>query len=203
MVPSEPPDPWQVIELGTDAEFRDIQFLDAQNGWMVGGVGVSVPGGILARTRDGGLTWEYRTGILGKRSGSHSVDMNAVHFIDTLHGTIAAESGTIVRTEDGGASWEKVYPVGPIYAHHRDIDFIDATRGWIIGRRGVLRTEDGGTTWQKIDEDLESAGEAIDMIDERRGWMVGKFGQVWSTADGGITWESVPALGDLTGSLRR
>ena len=195
----EPPDPWETIELGTDAEFRDIHFLDAQNGWMVGGVSISVPGGILARTRDGGLSWEYRTGILGKRSGSTSVDMNAVHFIDTSRGTIVAESGTVVRTEDGGASWEKVYPVGPVYAHHRDIDFVDDSHGWIIGRRGVLRTEDGGVSWEKVDEDLESAGEAIDMIDEYRGWMVGKFGQVWRTADGGITWESVPALGDLEG----
>jgi photosystem II stability/assembly factor-like uncharacterized protein len=122
-----------------------------------------------------------------------------VHFIDSTRGTIAAEAGTIVRTDDGGASWEKVYPVGPVYAQYRDIDFVDDTHGWIIGRRGVIRTEDGGSTWLKIDKDLESAGQSIDMIDRQWGWMVGKFGQVWRTFDGGVHWESVPALGDLEG----
>jgi photosystem II stability/assembly factor-like uncharacterized protein len=195
----QPADPWEVIELGTAASFRDVYFLDAENGWMVGEVGVSIPGGILARTHDGGLTWEYRTGILGKRSGSHSVDLNAVHFVDLMRGTIAAEAGTMVTTGDGGATWEKVYPVGPVYAQFRDLDFVDDSHGWAIGRLGVRRTEDGGSTWKRIDEELESAGESIDMIDRERGWMVGQFGQVWRTGDGGITWERVPALGDLGG----
>ena len=41
------------VDQVASAEYRDIFFLDAQNGWMVGGVGVSVPGGIVAHTRDG------------------------------------------------------------------------------------------------------------------------------------------------------
>jgi photosystem II stability/assembly factor-like uncharacterized protein len=190
---------WQTIELGTDAEFRDIFFLDALNGWMVGGVGVSVPGGIVARTGDGGLTWQYRTRVIPERSRTMSIDMNAVYFLDPLRGIIAAESGTIIRTEDGGESWQKVRPTGPIYAPHHDVDFVDDNNGWIVGRQGVLRTEDGGVSWKRIDENLDMAGEALDMLDIRRGWMVGKFGLVSRTNDGGINWEIVPALGDLEG----
>jgi photosystem II stability/assembly factor-like uncharacterized protein len=190
---------WQTIELGTDAEFRDIFFLDALNGWMVGGVGVSVPGGIVARTRDGGLTWQYRTRVIPERPRTMSIDMNAVCFLDSLRGIIAAESATIMRTEDGGESWQKVPPTGPIYAPHQDVDFVDDKNGWIVGRQGVLRTEDGGASWKKIDENLDMAGEALDMLDIRRGWMVGKFGLVHRTNDGGINWEAVPALGNLEG----
>ncbi len=195
----QPPAPWQVIELGTEAEFRDIFFLDVRNGWMVGEVGVSVPGGIVARTRDGGLSWTYQTGIIGKRSGTTSIDMNAVHFVDQTRGVVAAESATILRTDDGGESWDRVPPSGPVYAHNRDIDFVDPAHGWLIGRIGVLRTEDGGASWERLDEDPGSRGEAIDMIDLRRGWMVGRNGKVWRTDDGGVTWASVPALGDLEG----
>jgi photosystem II stability/assembly factor-like uncharacterized protein len=190
---------WQAVELGTDAEFRDIFFLDARQGWMVGGVGVSVPGGIVARTRDGGLTWQYQTKVITERHGSTSVDLNAVHFTDELHGVVAAESGTILRTVDGGATWDRIFPTGSIYAHHRDVEFVDEANGWIIGRQGVLRTEDGGVTWWRIDEDLGAAGEDLQMLDASRGWMVGKFGRVHRTADGGVTWEQVPALGDLEG----
>lgn len=192
-------DPWERIELGTDAEFRDIFFLDAQNGWMVGSAGINVPGGILGRTRDGGLTWEYQSGLISKRRGSHSVDLNAVHFMTPLQGVIAAESGVILQTEDGGDSWKRVSRGGPVYAHHRNLDFVDDLNGWIIGRKGVLRTEDGGNTWKRANEEQEVMGTAIDFLDLERGWVVGKFGRVQRTEDGGATWQMVPALGNLDG----
>ena len=195
----EPQDPWQVIELETDAEFRDIFFLDAQNGWMVGEVGISVPGGIVARTTDGGLTWKYKTGVVGKRWRTHSVDLNAVHFTDLQHGIIAAEAGTILRTTDGGDTWKVVPPTGPVYAQNKDISFVDALNGWIIGRQGVQYTEDGGETWQRVDEARKLTGNAIQFLDLQRGWVVGKFGNVHRTDDGGVTWAKVEAAGNLAG----
>lgn len=195
----EPEVAWQTVELGTDAGFRDIFFLDASKGWMVGEVGLAAPGGIVARTRDGGLTWQYRTKVIPTRRATHSIGMNAVHFLDELNGVIAAESGTIMRTEDGGDTWQKVPPTGPIYASHRDIDFVDERNGWIVGRMGVLRTEDGGASWERVDENLDMAGESLDMLDVLNGWMVGKFGLVLHTVDGGVTWEKIPALGNLEG----
>ena len=197
---SGPPEvPWEAIELGTDASFRDIFFLDADNGWMVGDVGLTVPGGIIARTRDGGDTWQYTTRVIAQRSKASSIDLNAVWFFSGDVGVIAAESGVMLRTDDGGGSWQTIPPTGPVYAHHRDLDFIDSLNGWVIGRRGVLRTEDGGASWQRIDEGLDAAGQAFDMLDAQEGWMVGKFGLVHRTVDGGVTWELVPACGDLDG----
>lgn len=192
-------DSWERIELGTDAEFRDIFFLDDQNGWIVGAAGINVPGGIIGRTRDGGQTWEYQSGLIGKRSGSHSVDLNAVHFTTLQRGVIAAESGVILQTEDGGESWKKVPFGAAVYAHHQDLDFVDEMNGWILGRKGVLRTEDGGGTWKQVNEDKGVMGNAIDFLNLEDGWVVGKFGKVYHTLDGGITWEIVPALGNLEG----
>lgn len=192
-------DPWEIIDLGTDAEFRDIFFLDSLNGWMVGGVGVSVPGGIVARTTDGGQTWKYKTGVIPKRYRTTSIDMNAVYFTDLQNGVIAAEAGTILHTEDGGETWKKVPPTGPVYARNHDIAFVDASNGWIIGREGVRRTEDGGATWVRIDEEGKLVGNAIQFLDLERGWVVGKFGAVYRTEDGGVTWETVQAAGDLEG----
>jgi len=192
-------DPWEIIELGTDAEFRDIFFLDAQNGWMVGGVGIAVPGGIVGSTTDGGKTWKYKTGIIPKRYKTTSIDLNAVYFTDLQHGVIAAEAGTIIRTEDGGETWKKAALTGPVYARNQDVDFVDALNGWIIGREGVRRTEDGGATWERIDEEQKLEGNAIQFLDRNRGWVAGKFGAVYRTEDGGVTWETVPAYGSLEG----
>lgn len=197
--PGEPEDPWETIELGTDAEFRDIFFTDARNGWIVGSAGIRVPGGIIGRTRDGGSTWEFQTGLISKRSGSHSIDMNAVHFVDEMTGTIAAESGVVLGTADGGESWKRVAASGPIYAHNRAIAFIDARQGWLLGRQGVRHTADGGATWKRVDEGRETTGNAIAFTSPQRGWIVGKFGDVQRTADGGVTWEEVAALGDVSG----
>jgi photosystem II stability/assembly factor-like uncharacterized protein len=192
-------DPWQVIDLGTDAEFRDIFFLDAQNGWMVGGVGVSVPGGIVARTTDGGQTWRYKTGVIPNRYQTMNINMNAVYFTDLQHGVVAAEAGRIMRTEDGGETWKMVGAPGPVYARNHDVDFVDAMNGWIIGREGVRRTEDGGATWARIDEERKLEGNAIQFLDQDRGWVAGKFGAVSRTVDGGVTWATVAAYGSLDG----
>ena len=192
-------DPWEQIELGTDAEFRDMFFLDNQNGWMVGAGGINVGGGILGRTRDGGLTWEYQTGLIAKKRLSNSVDLNAVHFLDLQRGIIAAESGVILLTEDGGDSWETVSFAAPIYAHLYDIDFIDDLKGWIVGSKGVLVTEDGGQTWAPAEEEDRMGGRALDFIDHSRGWVVGKLGAVHRTEDGGSTWSPVFPMGNLDG----
>lgn len=192
-------DSWERIELGTDAEFRDIFFLDSQNGWIVGSAGIKVPGGILGRTRDGGKTWQYQSGLIPKRRKATSVDLNAVHFMTPLRGVIAAESGVILVTEDGGDNWETAPFSGPVYAHNRDLDFVDDLNGWIVGGKGVLRTEDGGGTWKLAGPNGDLTGNALDFVNLDRGWVVGKFGQVHRTDDGGVTWEKVPALGNLDG----
>ncbi len=190
---------WESVELGTDAEFRDVFFLDSQNGWIVGKGGVGITGGIIGRTRDGGGTWTYRSGLIGKRPRTRSVDLNAVVFVDTLRGCIAAGAGTMITTTDGGETWDRIPPTGPVYAQNKDIDFVDDRNGWVIGRQGVLRTDDGGDSWRRVDEEEKMTGDALDFLDLEHGWVVGKFGAAHRTEDGGVTWEKVEAWGDLEG----
>lgn len=52
---------WEEIQIGTDAVFNGLHFVDADVGWIVGG-GPFVSGGIVGRTEDGGRTWRYHTG---------------------------------------------------------------------------------------------------------------------------------------------
>ncbi|TFH05870.1 MAG: hypothetical protein E4H14_11895 [Candidatus Thorarchaeota archaeon] len=69
----------------------DIQFIDDQNGWIVG-TEIAV-----MHTPDGGSTW-YQQSVPADRGNR----MMAVCFVDESHGWIVGSDGTILRTSTGG-----------------------------------------------------------------------------------------------------
>ncbi len=72
-------------------DLRDIQFFDADNGWIVGNVGP-------LHTTDGGATW---TAL----SGFSAYELNDLQFTDAQNGWAVGSNGTILHTGDGGATW--------------------------------------------------------------------------------------------------
>ncbi len=192
----EPTERWVVEDLGTQAEFRDVFFLDARNGWIVGG-GHNIEGGIIGRTTDGGRTWTYRSGIAKPLRQPGGLHLNAVWFHDLTTGFIVGDRHHLLRTIDGGEHWHKVSRNTGIWAHMRDLQFVDKEYGWAIGNGGLARTTDGGANWgPPLPLDPEETeykpmrGQAIHFVDRERGWLVGKFGLISSTTDGGISWTS-------------
>jgi photosystem II stability/assembly factor-like uncharacterized protein len=193
----EPPERWVEIPLGTRAEFRDIFFLDADRGWIVGG-GINIKGGIVGSTTDGGRTWSFKSGITQPSSRASSFHLNAVWFVDEQTGYIAGDGFHILRTIDGGEHWHKLPTARKVWAHLGDIQFVDRDHGWAIGSGGLVRTTDGGESWQGplgIDPSVggisRTVGTALRFIDRDRGWLVGQFGLIRLTTDGGISWISV------------
>lgn len=84
--------------------WQNIYFTDSLNGWVV-----SEGSDYIARTRNGGRTWDtLRLSTMTYGGG------NAVYFGDTLHGIVAGHSGfgigpgKISRTTDGGRTWSRV-----------------------------------------------------------------------------------------------
>jgi len=170
-----------------------VFFLDAMNGWIVGG-GHNIEGGILGRTTDGGRTWEFRSGIAKPLHQPGGLHLNAVWFHDLNTGFMAGDRRHLLRTLDGGEHWHKVSRTTGIWAHMRDLQFVDDQYGWAIGNGGLARTVDGGANWQPplpLDPDAEYKpvrGQAIHFVDREQGWMVGKFGLIRMSADGGRSW---------------
>jgi photosystem II stability/assembly factor-like uncharacterized protein len=180
--------PWQALEISTDASFNDLWFVDDRQGWVVGG-GYDVEGGIIGRTTDGGVTWRFASGFVGRWPGVIAFSMNAVQFLDSLRGCAVASGGQIFLTRDGGENWRAVRNgAGEALG---DVHFVDEYCGWAVGGAGVLRTTDGGETWQwavrSSSENGYLSGSAVQFLDRRFGWMVGHQG-VWRTGDGGLTW---------------
>lgn len=86
--------------------------------------------------------------------------------------------------------WQNPLPQGDNIAQ---IQFVNATRGWIVvWSKNLLHTSDGGQTWQLMAANISLR--KISFVDENRGWGIGSDHQftndagVYRTTDGGLTW---------------
>ncbi len=79
--------------LGLGFQPGDISIVDATHAWVVG------DDGAIARTRDGGHTWE-RVDVPGL-----TTRIAAVSFYDRSHGVVADSGNTVAITANGGGTW--------------------------------------------------------------------------------------------------
>jgi photosystem II stability/assembly factor-like uncharacterized protein len=160
---------------------RAIWFSDARNGVAAG------MHSFLARTADGGATWEP---VTIPHANGERPDFWDMTFVDSQFGWLVGAEGTILSTTDGGTTWTR-QDTGVEDAHSAPtleripraggsvlvdaggrtpgltisaVRFIDRTHGWItgfyanLGRSLILRTEDGGAIWRV---EAEIAGEEL------------------------------------------
>jgi len=187
--PSSTPEPqaWQAVTIPTDAIYDGIFFTDSLNGWIAGG-NYQIEGGIVGRTRDGGRTWRFVSGVVPGEGAGFS--LGTIQFRDTLSGLATASGGRILVTSDGGQSWHAAS--GSRGAMLSDVRFLDPWNGWAVGPSTLLRTQDGGETWRQVmDDDDYFSGNAIQFLDISHGWTVSQGGSLKKTGDGGRTWEQV------------
>ncbi|MCE2487927.1 MAG: hypothetical protein J4F42_20630, partial [Desulfurellaceae bacterium] len=79
---------WQQQDSGTDLALYDVEFPDAQTGWISG------QDGLLLKSEDGGETWQQQD------SGA-AVSLLSLQFLDPDHGWAVGAQATYVRTTDG------------------------------------------------------------------------------------------------------
>jgi len=191
-----PGDAWQIVELPTKADIWSLQFLDAQRGYLVGG-GVFVEGGLVGRTVDGGLTWELDSGLVPKRSGVMSFAFYDLFFLDDERAFLAGHAGLLMGTVTGWKGFERVRG-GPVYAHLREVQFVDQEFGWVSGETALLGTDDGGESWDWLGPDGEPPprinARAFHFVDRQRGHLVGRHGMLQRSFDGGRHWEDPESM---------
>jgi photosystem II stability/assembly factor-like uncharacterized protein len=182
---------WEALPLGTDAEVNALWFSDSLNGWLAGG-GYQIEGGLVGRTRDGGRTWSFTSGLATMEPGMSRFDLLAIRFLDARRGLVVSSAGKVFVSDDGGEQWRLVRYGRGLTDHLFALDFLDAENGWAAGLRGVLRTQDGGEKWFTLGRDEPDAdppvGHAIRFIDSWTGFMVGADGAILRSGDGGESW---------------
>jgi photosystem II stability/assembly factor-like uncharacterized protein len=172
-------------------EFFSTRFLDANNGWALAESRFPSQKIFLARTTDGGASWDWvDTGINGFLGiGFHYVQ-GGLDFVDAQHGWLVGGLGKVVNTEDGGKTWNKQEIPSCTWCNLHAVDFIDSQTGWIAGE-GLFRTSNGGADWTEQATGISQWFHDIEFVDGSHGWVVGGGGVVANTTDGGDTWDIV------------
>ncbi|MCA1613090.1 MAG: hypothetical protein LC800_02815 [Acidobacteria bacterium] len=144
-----------------------------------------------------------RAGAWAQQRSGTMAWLRAVHFVDERAGWAVGGNGALLSTADGGADWKVRARLTPDTL--RDVFFTDASNGWLVCERSVyalaraeeprsylMRTTDGGETWSRVALTADDAGVLLSRVvfaDAERGWAFGEMGALYSTRDGGATWQ--------------
>jgi photosystem II stability/assembly factor-like uncharacterized protein len=173
--------------------FSGLYFLDANNGWAVGGRPTGYTSSakrVILHTTDGGDTW------VTNLFETYTMPLKKVFFTDANNGWVVGEydqySGHVLHTSNGGGTWVAQDP--GVTSHLTDVHFIDSNNGWITGFFGLLlHTTNGGNTWTSVDPGTSNSLSSIHFIDSQNGWIAGGNNDdatIMQTNDGGGTWSA-------------
>ena len=152
-----------------DCEWVRLQFLTPQTGYAVGKSG-SLDLAFIARTDDGGQSWNVRTSPVSGRPED-------AFFIDERTGYIrtgAPDTGQLSKTTDGGATWQ-----GMAGSPGKRIAFADPQVGWSVLYDKVSFTNDGGDRWSSREYRFPASVNAFSLPRRDRGYVVGDHGMIY------------------------
>lgn len=187
---------WQTTTIaGLGSEPGGIAFPDSRHGFVLGSAdGFET---VVLATDDGGRTWSERWRTLAPDP------LGAIAFVSASLGFgvgLPGDARAILQTTDGGLSWSRLAEM-PEAADTFRVDpnrfsFADAVHGWVVSTVGhLLATADGGQTWRVLTLPAGTAEVAQAALgDASHGCAVtnpGDAAALFSTSDGGATWEPV------------
>lgn len=172
---------WRQVELPWSGE---VDVLEADRA-APDGAWLSVRGGGLFHTLDGGQTW-----IRSGRQGLRASNIQAFSFDPFRPGTLyaATPETKLQRSVDGGASWSRM----PTLLEARSLAADPKRSGTLYAGtpRGVSISRDRGLTWTRVLQ--EPSGIDAVVVDPRRPGTVWAGGyKLWRSRDGGSTWTRI------------
>lgn len=138
-VPSTGYNPWQVINIPTNAKLLDIAFTgDTQHGYLVGS------NTTLLETKDGGATWQS----LEPQLDDNRYRFNAVAFVGQ-EGWIVGEPSLVLHTTDEGKNWSRIPLSEKLPGNPITVQAIAPNVAEIATDVGAIyETTNGGQSWQ-------------------------------------------------------
>jgi len=183
---------WTTVSpIGSGPRLWDVESVSAIDSVYSGEVGA------LALTRNGGARWgSLQSGGTGM---AHALDA-----VDPLRAWAASDQGEILRTVNGGAKWLRVPVTGfDTYGWLQDVDFLDSTLGWAVGRHEffgggtgrIVRSTNGGKSWQIRYSVPGAYMDSVEVLDAQTVIAAGNIPLgprfVLRTTDAGSSWTDV------------
>ena len=172
---------WVQQASGTTENLRDIFFVDANTGWVVG------ENGSILKTTNGGAEWVTKTAV-------KFAYFIGCYFVNSNVGWASGDGG-LYKTTDGGDTWN--IQNGP--SGLTKVYFADQNNGWTVGGTDgstpyvgdIFITKDGGTTWtHKTDNTTWARFYGIQFVDANTGWAYAEVNNtLLKTINGGSDWQ--------------
>ena len=179
------PDGWVHQNSGTANWLPAVDFIDANNGFVVG----SGYGNTILKTSNGGNTW---TNVCPSNQNPVFFG-NSVDMVNTNKVVAIGSFGLILISEDGGNSWVQKQ-VGNCW--HKGVSFADINNGVVVNDCGeVYKTTDGGNNWVQLTSPITSGYYlAVAMLNSNTIVALNSDSWVIRSTDGGSIWTSQQLL---------
>ncbi|MCC6866979.1 MAG: T9SS type A sorting domain-containing protein [Ignavibacteria bacterium] len=166
---------WIQQNGGTTVTLYNIDFVDANTGWIVGTASK------ILKTTNGGINWITQIPAIPLNR-----ELNDIQMFDANTGYIAGWTNTFLKTTDGGLNWTNTnVPQGQYNA----LSFLNEQTGWLCTFQGVIRrTTDGGSNWDSLSTGSGGPLRDIQFLNFQTGWVVGDGGYIRKTTNGGLNW---------------
>jgi len=161
----------QGLTREVSCEFEKLVFASAGVGYAVSHQLGNGLGSVLAKTEDGGGTWNTWIILPGEDAKEAGLA-----FTDDNTGILRMLNGKLFRTADGGKTWTGA--IGQADGRFA-VKFADAQVGWIIGYRTMTYTTDGGRKWTSRPIAFPAGVNAFCIVGRDRGYAVGDHGMVY------------------------
>lgn len=169
---------WQDISPNVGFQWNVVHFFTPDSGFVAG------LSSQIARTADGGSTWE--TTQLQPTPGA---PLNGLSMIrdQPSNGWLVGNSGRVRKTIDAGQNWEFVTP-SPIAGNAMAVHFPIDTMGWLVTHDGSTWQYSGGgdkwTLWGKVPLGNPGPLNTVYFIHPDTGWVAGAHGHIARTFNG-------------------
>lgn len=163
---------WVSLPSGTTNILTNVQFIDANTGYIVG---IS---GTVRKTTNGGTNWSAISVV--------PENLYNVFFVNSSTGYICGDGGYITKTTNGGSSWSTQSPPVELY---RGLFFNNDQTGYACGSTGTIaKTTNGGSQWTALNSGVTVFLQNIKFADQSTGYAVGFNGTILKTTNSGDNW---------------
>jgi photosystem II stability/assembly factor-like uncharacterized protein len=184
---------WFLVDIGTTYHLKQIQFLDINNGFILGSGYDSLNS--IFKTTNSGLNWS-NTPVPSSRI------LGGFCFVNLNTGYICGETGYLRKTTNSGINWFDISFVNN--DSYNLIIFLNNSTGFINGVRKIYKTTNAGINWTVILDrpDLFLRGMTFPSVDTAYvyGTDVNTYeSSLFRTTNSANTWDPISYFG-LSGS---